>query len=288
VGGLSSVAISLRDDAQDVIDKLPETARKLRQRASASNRPTPLQQVGKAADEIQRMAAEAAGVKAAPVSRPPPMAWLHEYALAQTSLIITVLAQAPLVILLAYFLLASGEHFRRKLLHVVGPSLSAKKVTLHILHDIDEQVQRYMLVTILTNIVVGIGTWLAFKAIGVALPGLWGTIAGVMHFIPYLGPAAVALASGIAGLMQFDSVLMGTAVAGAAITVATLGGMVFMTWLQSRVSGTNPAVLFIVLMFFGWLWGAWGLLLGAPLLAIAKVICDRIESLKPAGELLGN
>lgn len=288
VGGLSSVAFSLRDDAQDVIDKLPEMARKLRQRAKSSpSRPTPLQQMGKAADEIQRMAAEAAGVRAAAVSRPPPMSWLHEYALAQTSLIMTVLAQAPLVVLLAYFLLASGEHFRRKLLHLVGPSLSARKVTLHILRDIDAQVQRYMLVSILTNILVGVGTWLAFKAMGVALPGLWGTVAGIMHFIPYLGPFAVAVASGLAGLMQFDSVLMGTAVAAASIVIATLGGMVFMTWLQSRVSGTNPAVLFIVLMFFGWLWGAWGLLLGAPLLAIAKVICDRVEQLKPAGELLG-
>ena len=289
VGGLSAVAFSLRDDAQDVIDKLPDIARQLRQRASAANdRPTALQQVGKAADELQRMAAEAAGVKVAgPVSRPPPMAWLHDYAIAQTTLIITVLAQAPLVILLAFFLLASGEHFRRKLLQVVGPSLSTKKVTLHILHDIDIQVQRYMLVSILTNILVGVGTWLAFKSLGVALPGLWGTVAGVMHFIPYLGPAVVGVASGIAGLMQFDSVLMGMAVAGASIGVATVAGMVFMTWLQSRVSGTSPAVLFIALMFFGWMWGAWGLLLGAPLLAIARVICDRVEPLKVAGELLG-
>jgi predicted PurR-regulated permease PerM len=57
--------------------------------------------------------------------------------------------------------------------------------------------------------------------------------------------------------------------------------------LQSRFARLNAAVLFIALLFFGWLWGAWGLLLGAPLIAIVKAIFDRVESLKPAGELLG-
>jgi predicted PurR-regulated permease PerM len=61
-----------------------------------------------------------------------------------------------------------------------------------------------------------------------------------------------------------------------------------MTWLQSRFARVNAAVLFIALLFFGWLWGVWGLLLGAPLVAIAKVICDRVEVLKPAGDLLGH
>jgi len=64
-------------------------------------------------------------------------------------------------------------------------------------------------------------------------------------------------------------------------------GFLITTWLQARFARLNPAVLFIALLFFGWLWGAWGLLLGAPLLAIARVVCGRIESLKPTGELLG-
>ena len=61
-----------------------------------------------------------------------------------------------------------------------------------------------------------------------------------------------------------------------------------MTWLQSRVARVNAAVLFIALLFFGWLWGIAGVLLGAPLVAIARVVCDRVEALKPAGELLGS
>jgi predicted PurR-regulated permease PerM len=96
-----------------------------------------------------------------------------------------------------------------------------------------------------------------------------------------------ALASGVAGFLQFGSPLKGLAVAGASLLVAVAVGMVFTTWLQSRFARVNAAVLFIALLFFGWLWGVWGLLLGAPLVVITKVICDRVESLKPAGELLG-
>ena len=117
--------------------------------------------------------------------------------------------------------------------------------------------------------------------------GVWGVAAGVLHFVPYLGPALIALGSGVAAFLQFGSLLYALAVAGVSLLVAGAIGFVFMTWLQSRFARVNAAVLFIALLFFGWLWGVWGLLLGAPLVAIVKVICDRVESLKPAGELLG-
>ena len=97
----------------------------------------------------------------------------------------------------------------------------------------------------------------------------------------------IAIASGVACFLLFGSILNALAVAGISLLVAGAIGFGFMTWLQSRFARVNAAVLFIALLFFGWLWGAWGLLLGAPLVAVAKVICDRVESLKPTGELLG-
>ena len=191
------------------------------------------------------------------------------------------------MLLLAYFLLASGVHFRRKLVQFVGPSLSRKKDAVRILEEIDVQVQRYLLAMLVSNTLVAIGTWLAFEALGMEHAGVWGVAAGVLHFIPYLGPALIVLASGVAAFLQFGSVLNALAVAGVALLVAGAVGFVFMTWLQSRVARVNAAVLFIALLFFGWLWGVWGLLLGAPLVAIVKVICDRVDALKPVGELLG-
>jgi predicted PurR-regulated permease PerM len=117
--------------------------------------------------------------------------------------------------------------------------------------------------------------------------GAWGVVAGVLHSIPYLGPAAIAIAAGMAAFLQFGSALHALAVTGVSLLISGAVGFLFLPWLQSRFAHVNSAVLFISLLFFGWLWGAWGLLLGAPLVAIAKVICDRVDSLKPIGELLG-
>jgi predicted PurR-regulated permease PerM len=92
----------------------------------------------------------------------------------------------------------------------------------------------------------------------------------------------------VAALIQFGTVVNALVVMGASYVVSLIVGLVITTWLQSRFARVNAAVLFIALLFFGWLWGIWGLLLGAPLVAIAKVICDRVEWLKPAGEFMGH
>jgi predicted PurR-regulated permease PerM len=290
-GSLSWVAFSLSDDAAAVIETLPEAARKLRLNLSAArtSSPTPLQNMQDAANEIQGAAADA-GVKrgarvAVRVSEP--ATWLSDYALAQSALLATVVAQTPIVLLLTYFLLASGDHFRRKLVGFVGPSLSRQKDAVRILDEIDTQVQRYLLATLVSNVLIAVGTWLAFEALGMQHAAVWGVAAGVLHFIPYLGPVLIALASGMAGFLQFGSMPGALGVAGVSLLVEGAIGFLFTTWLQSRFAGVNAAVLFIALLFFGWLWGVWGLLLGAPLVAIVKVVCDRVESLKPAGDLLG-
>ena len=297
IGGISWATFSLGEDAASVIEKLPEAARKIRQYVSDAreNGPTALQKITEAATEIQGAAADAAGEKkpakpAAPaivVRQAESSVWLRDYILTQSALLFTVAAQTPIVMLLAYFLLASGEHFRRKLVKLVGPTLSHKKDAVRILEEIDVQIQRYLLATLGSNLLVGVGTWLAFEAMGMEQAGVLGVTAGVLHFIPYLGPVLFAIVSGMAGFMQFGTALNAFAVAGVSVLVSAAIGSLFMTWLQSRFARVNAAVLFIALLFFGWLWGIWGLLLGAPLVAIAKVICDRVESLKHVGELLG-
>lgn len=291
-GGLSWIAFSLREEAATIIERFPEAARKLRQNLNAArtSNPTALQNMQEAANEIQGAAADAGakpGARVIAARTPEPTAWLSNYALTQSTLLFTVAAQTPIVLLLTYFLLASGTLFRRKLVGLVGPSLSRKKDAVLILEEIDVQIQRYMLSILGSNVLVAICTWLAFTALGLEQAGVWGVAAGVLHFIPYLGPALIALVSGVAAFLQFDSLLDAFTVAIVSLLVAGAIGLLFMTWLQSRFARVNAAVLFIALLFFGWLWGIWGLLLGAPLIAIAKVICDRVEALKPLGELLG-
>jgi predicted PurR-regulated permease PerM len=290
----SWVAFSVSDDVAGLVEKLPEAARKLRQTLSDAreNGPTALQNMQEAANELQGAATDAGGAKAGGRVAVPrgteSTAWLRDYALTQSALLFSVVGQAPIVLLLTFFLLASGEHFRRKLLGLVGPSLSRKRDAVKILEEIDAQIQRYLLATLVSNMSVAFVTWLAFLGLGMEHAGAWGVAAGVLHFVPYLGPGSIAIASGVAGFLQFGSPLMGLAVAAASLVVATVVGVLFTTWLQGRFARVNAAVLFIALLFFGWLWGVWGLLLGAPLLVIIKVICDRIDLLKPARELLGH
>ncbi len=303
VASFSWIGFSMSGDAEAVIEKLPEAARKLRKDLSTarSGAPTTLQNMQETAHQLQGAATDAGaqpqadakpGARARPEARAvapqaPEPTWLRDYTLAQSALLVTVAAQTPIVLLLTYFLLASGQHFRRKLVQLVGPSLSRKKDAVRILEEIDVQVQRYLLAVLVSNALLAVATWLAFLALGLDQAGVWGVAAGVFHFVPFLGPALIALGSGVAAFLQFESLLYALAVAGVSLLVAGTIGFGFMTWLQGRVARVNAAVLFIALLFFGWLWGAWGLLLGAPLVAIAKVVFDRVESLKPAGELLG-
>lgn len=291
VGCLYWITSSLSGDAAAMIEKLPAAAHKLRQNLSAQRTgPTALQNMREAAKQIEG-AANDAGTKAEAretVARASePTAWLSNYAFAQSALLFEVISQAPIVVLLTYFLLSSGTHFRRKLVGLVGPSLTRKKDAVGILDEITIQIQRFLLSMLVSNTIVGTATWLAFRALGMEQAGAWGVVAGVLHSIPYLGPATFAIAAGMAAFLQFGSALHALAATGLSLLITGAVGFLFLPWLQSRFAHVNAAVLFISLLFFGWLWGAWGLLLGAPLVAIAKVICDRVDSLRPIGELLG-
>jgi predicted PurR-regulated permease PerM len=293
VGGVSWVALSLSGDAGLIAEKLPEAAHKLRHslRTLRAGGPTVLQQVEKAAKELEKAAVDA-GLKspAAAVvitNQAEDGASIKDFLLKQSALLVSFAAQMPVVLLLTYFLLAAGTHFRRKLIKLVGPSLTRKKDAVRILEEVHLQVQRYLLVLIISNTLIAVLTWWALEVYGLEHAGVWGVAAGISRFVPYLGTMVILSASGIAGLLQFGSLPLAFGIAATTVFISGSIGMLFSTWLQGRFARVNEAVLFIALLFFGWLWGVAGLLLGAPLLAVAKAVCDRLESLKPVGEMLG-
>lgn len=289
---LSWLALSLSSEAATMIEKLPDVARKLRQHLS-DIRPlnkNALQNMQEAAIQLEGAASDASikpKTQASANNSTEPASWLHDYVLRQSLILVSVVAQAPIVLLLTYFLLSSGTHFRRKLVQFVGPSMTRKKDIVRMLDEIDVQIQLYLFSMLVASILVGIATWLGFKLLGMEQAGIWGVIAGLLQFIPYLGPAITAITSGIASFIQFGSLLNALATASVALLISTAIGLAFTTWLQSRFAHLNATVLFIALLFFAWLWGVSGLLLGAPLLAIIKVICDRVDSLKALGDMLG-
>jgi predicted PurR-regulated permease PerM len=289
VASFAWIAGSVSGQAEALIEKWPEAARKLREELNVgrSTAPSALQNMRETAQQLQGVATDGGTPSPRAKVEAAESTWLSDYTMAQTTLIVTVAAQTPIVLLLTYFLLASGGHFRRKLVALVGPTLTRKKEAVRILEEIDVQVQRYLFAMLASNALLAFLTWLAFLLIGVDQAGVWGVAAGVLHFVPYLGSALVAVGCGLAAFVQFGSVFYALAVAGVSLLISAGVGFVFMTWLHSRFASVNTAVLFIALLFFGWLWGVWGLLLGAPLVAIAKVVFDRVDSLKRAGALLG-
>jgi predicted PurR-regulated permease PerM len=200
---------------------------------------------------------------------------------------IGILGQVMMVIFLVYFLLLTGDTFKRKLVRIAGPTLSSQKITLTILDDINHSIQRYMFMLLITNVMVGVFTWIAFRLIGLDNAGAWAVGAGVLHLIPYLGPALTAGAAGMAAFLQFNTFSSALLVAGASLVVATLIGTFVTTWMTGRIAKMNTAAVFISLLFWGWLWGIWGLLLGIPIIVIIKVVSQQVEQLHPVAELLG-
>ena len=288
VGSAVATAWWLRHDAAAVVAELPQAARKLRDAVRSDGRPGPLAHVQEAASELDKAAAEAQGKAPAPKPDPTPVgSELSKQLTAHTAALVELAGQLFIAATLALFLLAAGDTFRRKLLHIVGGPLSQRRVTVEILNEIDVQVQRYLLVMLVTNIVIALLCWAAFTWVGLSRPALWATVTGILHFIPYVGGFLAAGVVAVASLVETGSLETTVYAVLATFAVVLAMGMGFNTWLQGRACRMNAVSVFVAVLLFGWLWGGWGLLLGAPIAAVVKTIADRVESLNKFGELMG-
>ena len=294
LAALFSTAYSLRNEAARLVDSLPAAAQKFRQtiRVKSGTSDSTLETVQKAASQIEQAAREGnAGVMSRGVTRvviEPKRFDIKDYLWTGTIGLIALIGQTTVVIFLTYFLMLSGDTFRRKLVKLAGPSLSSKKITLQALHEITDQIQRYLQVQVLTSAVVGVLTWLALLALGLDNAAVWGIAAGVLNFVPYVGSLVVAVSSGMVGFLQFGSLNMALLIGGASLFIHVLTGNLLTPWLTSRTSRMSPVAVFVGMLAWGWLWGVWGLLLGIPILMIVKAVCDRVDDLKPIGEFLGS
>lgn len=288
-------AFTLRGQVQSIIAKLPEVSTKLTS-AFASKRGEPLTNIQKvqiAASQVET-ATDSVTNAVAPKKNQRVHVVVEERKfkvgdfLWRGSLgVFGFIGEAITMAFLAYFLLLSGDTFKRKLVRLTGPSLSKRKITVNILEDINNSIQRYMFMLLVTNVMVGLAMWVTFRMLGLENAGAWAVAAGFLHVVPYFGPVVTAAATGIAAYMQFDSILMAMLVSGATMVIATLIGVFLTTWMTGRIAKMNSAAVFISLLFFTWLWGVWGMLLGIPIIVIIKVACVHIEHLQPVAEILG-
>jgi predicted PurR-regulated permease PerM len=286
-------AYSLRGQLQTIVEQLPVAAAKLSDslKELRKSQRGNLQKIESAATTMQSATINATpGGARQPVTQvdaEPTRFRLNDFLWESSVGAIAVGGQAAMVLFLVFFLLLGGDTFKRKLVRLAGPTLSRRKITVTILDDINRSIQKYMLMLVATNLLIVLLSWTALHFIGVDNAGAWAVAAGLLHLVPYLGPAVAAGATAMAAFMQFDSAAMALLTGGALLAIATFVGVVVTTWMTGRIAHMNAAAVFVSLLCWAWLWGIWGMLLSIPIVVITKVVAQHIEPLHPLAELLG-
>lgn len=237
VWGFGYTVWTLSDDVTAIVAQVPEAAQNLRRSMMrGGDEPGAIEQVQQVATELQRTADEAAGRNpVAPgvqrVQVEEPTIDVREYLYWGSASAIAFAGQATLVTFFVFFLLATGDLCKRKLVKLAGPSL--------------------------------------------------------FNSIPYFGPVIVAAGTAVVAFLQFGTMAMAIYVSGISLVITSVEGWLLTPWLTSRMARSNEVAVFIGLIFWSFVWGIWGTLLAVPMLVVVKAFCDRIEDLKPVGELLG-
>src|SRR5688572_21924735 len=295
VGGIGAGAAALQPQALELLEVLPKAARKVDRelRRSARDKDSAVAKVKEAAAEIEKAANTAAATtspRGAPPARPQPEAPVRaeSYFALGTTTVVVGMANTVVVISLVFLLLVAGDIFKRKLVRVSGDTWREKKITVEILDEVDRQIQRYLLIHVGTSALLGALAWAAFALIGLDNAAFWAVAAAVLHLIPYVGSALTMAATGVVAYLQFDGIAPVALVIGSQLVIAYLIGLLLMPWCTERIGRLNAVMVFISLLFWGWLWGVWGLLLGVPIMMAVKAVCERVEGLQTIAEFLGH
>lgn len=190
------------------------------------------------------------------------------------------------ILTLLYFLLAAGDLFLEKLVNVL-PALQDKKKAVRIARDIEHSVSTYLVMLTAHHVAEGAVVALAMWGLGMPNPLLWGVLAAVLEFVPYLGAAAMTIILAIAALGTMDDVGQALLVPAAYAVISLVQTNVVSPLLLGHKLALNPVALFAGLAFWYWIWGLPGAFIAVPLLATLKIFCDHVEALAPVSEFLG-
>lgn len=281
-GGLAYLAFSLIaqpatrwfQDAPQNIQRAERQLRKLQEPLK------PFTDISKEVQELQIMPQPAT-----PASRTVVM---QQPGLAQSLLasIQTAVVQTGFVFILSFFLLVTREEFRVKFI-AFQPTLKARVHAARIFRDVSRRVSGYIVTFSIINVVVGIGTGLACWQLGLPEPLMWGGLAALFNFIPFLGPAIMMALLGLAGLATFDTLVEASFPVLAFMGISFLEANLITPTIVGRRMTLNPLAIILVVSFWIWLWGPVGGIIALPLLIMFKVICDHTPALRVVGALIG-
>lgn len=197
----------------------------------------------------------------------------------------SLLVDLAVAVILLYFLLSAGDQFLRKLVEAM-PGITEKKKVVELAYSIEEGISTYLLSVTVINLCLGVAVGSAMWLWGMPTPALWGAMAAVLNFIPYLGAIVGVCVVGLVAIVTFPETGYALLVPLTYFLLTSLeGNLVTPTVLGYRLD-LNPVVIFVWLLFWGWIWQVAGALLAVPMLAAIKIICDHIEPLRPVSRFL--
>jgi predicted PurR-regulated permease PerM len=184
-----------------------------------------------------------------------------------------------------FFLLVSGDIFLHRLVEIL-PRFGSKRQVVEISQQIESDISAYLVTITIMNAAVGVAMGLAMWLTGVGDPILWGTVAFLLNYVPILGTALGVVIFLLAGLLTTDTLWLALLPAGLYLGFHLIEGETVTPMLLARRFTLNPVLVIISLVFWFWMWGIPGAILSVPMLAITKIICDRVRPLAAFGHFL--
>jgi predicted PurR-regulated permease PerM len=280
LGTLSFGAYRLSDPAAEWIQRAPQSLSGVRAKLQRILRP--VQGVQETTKELEKITTLGKGQEATEVEIKKP--GLDEVVLSGAK---NFILAGGVTLVLLYFLLASGDMFLLKLVKIL-PRLENKKRAVEIYRQIEADVSTYLAVVTLINIGFGCIIGFSMYLLGMPNPVLWGVMAAVLAYIPYLGSLIGISTVTVVAILTFDEIFRIILVPSIYFAFDSIEANLVTPMILGRRLALNPVVIFIWLIFCSWIWGITGALLAVPLLAIIKIISDQVEQLAPIGEFLGS
>jgi predicted PurR-regulated permease PerM len=282
--GLSAWGVySLRDDAEKALEALPDAARRVREMVTSRQQSGAASNIKEASSELQGIAS--GQDKPAQAAAQPPASGGSGLLQRGIGSIFALSGHLMVIVFLVFFLLVAGDHFTRRLIEISGTD-ERRALTAKIMRDINAQIQRFLLVRLVTGGIVAVATWAALAMLGTPQAAVWGILAGVFNSIPYFGPVIVSGGLFLVGLVQSGDAMQGIKMAGAALVITSIEGWLLTPPLIGKAERMSALVVFLGLLLWTWIWGAWGTILAVPMLVVIKSVADHVDVLKPMGRLM--
>jgi len=279
LGALGAGVYSLADPAQQWMTKAPQSMAKVQSRLRDLRRP--VEQVTRTAEQVEAATEVSKTGPQEVVVRGPR---LSERLFGTTQ---SLLTGAMETVILLYFLLAAGDLFLQKLIKVL-PLLRDKKKAVAIARETEASISTYLFTVAVVNVGLGLAVTLVMLLLKMPNALLWGSLAALAEFIPYIGATVMLALLAMAGLVTFPTLGQALLVPGAYLAVDVLQANFISPMVLGRRLTLNPVAILVGLVFWWWIWGVGGAFIAVPLLATFKIFCDHIEALAPIGEFLGN